>query len=252
MSTAVSEPSAKGVGRTVGILILLHMAAGLMVPFILIDRVRDAGFLESAAGMPNLVRAAVLLLFVGSAIAVGIASSAWPLFHQYSSAMALWLLALSIAGFSLQAVDNSHLLSILSLSQQYARDGAAKAEMFQALALVSLAARKWAHYSYLLVAVTWILLLYSLLYRFRLVPRALATFGVVASGLQIAGVSLLALFGYRPQILLAGTPLAPAYIGLALWLIFKGFDERHHSLERQAQRAGIAGTQALSRYRGPI
>lgn len=216
--------SPKSVGRTVGILIVLHLVAGLIVPFILVDRVRDTGFLASAAGMPNQLRAAVMLLFVGSAFAVAIAITAWPVVRRYSVGMALWLLALSVASFSLQAVDNAHLLAILSLSQEYAKAGTAKADLFQALAIVSLSARKWAHYSYLLVAVTWMLLLYSLLYRFRLVPRVLAGLGVVASLLQIASVTLLALFGHRPQVLLA-TPLGPAYVSLALWLIVKGFDE---------------------------
>jgi hypothetical protein len=233
MAELATIGSPKAAGRTVGILILLHLAVGLVVPFILLDQVRNAGFLASAARMPNQVRAAVLLLFVGSALAVAIAVAAWPVLRRYSSAMALWLLALSVAGFSLQAVDNAHLLSILSLSQEYAKAGAAKAELFQALAIVSVSARKWAHYSYLLVAVTWILLLCSLLYRSRLVPRALAGFGVVASVLQIAGVSLLALFGYPPEMRLA-MPMGPAYLGLALWLIVKGFGE-HRSVELPRQ-----------------
>jgi Domain of unknown function (DUF4386) len=233
MSTLMTAPVAQlatdssrtTMGRTLGILMLLHLAGGLILPFVLIDRVRDAGFLASAAVMPNQLRAAVILLFVGSAFAVAIAIAAWPLARRYSVAMALWLLALSVAGFSLQAVDNAHLMSILSLSQEYAKAGAAKTDLFQALAIVSLSARKWAHYSYLLVAVTWMLLLFSLLYRFRLVPRALAGLGVVASLLQIASVTVLALFGYRPQVLLA-TPLGPIYAGLALWLIVKGFEEQ--------------------------
>jgi hypothetical protein len=86
--------------------------------------------------------------------------------------MALWLLALAVAGFSLQAVDNAHILSMLSLSQEYAKAGVAKAELFQALAVVVGAARKRSHYTVLLVAVIWIFLLYSLLYRSRLVPRS--------------------------------------------------------------------------------
>ena len=216
--------SAKSVGRMVGVLLLLHLAAGLVVPFILLHPlVTPPGFLASAAGVPNQVRAAVLLLFVGSAIAIGIASTAWAVFRQYSSAMALWLLALAVASFSLQAVDNAHILSMLSLSQEYAKADAAKTELFQALAVVVGAARKWSHYTALLVAVSWIFLLCSVLYRFRLVPRALAAFGAVASVLQITGVSLRGLLGYPPETRLA-MPLAPAYVALAVWLMVKGFD----------------------------
>ena len=226
--------SAKSIGRIVGVLLLLHLAAGLIVPFILLHPlVTPPGFLASAAGVPNQVRAAALLLFVGSAITIGIASAAWSVFRQYSSAMALWLLALAVASFSLQAMDNAHILSMLSLSQEYAKTGVAKAELFQALAVVVGAARKWAHYTALLVAVSWIFLLYSVLYRFRLVPRALAAFGAVASMLQITGVSLRGLLGYSPETRLA-MPLAPAYVGLAVWLIVKGFDERRRPLSAEA------------------
>lgn len=235
MSTAVvKERSVKSVGRTVGVLLLIHLAAGLTAPFILLlPLIAPPGFLANGAGVPNQVRGAVLLLFVGSAIAIGITCTAWPVFRQYSSAMALWLLSLAAASFSLQAVDNAHLLSMLSLSQEYAKAGSDKADLFQALAVVVGSARKWAHYSFLLVVGSWILLFHTALYRFRLVPRALAAFGLVGSLLQITGVTLRALFGYPPETRLA-MPLAPAYVALAVWLIVKGFDERHRPLEAQA------------------
>ncbi len=235
MSTSSGkETSAKSVGRTVGVLLLLHLAAGLTVPFILLNPViAPPGFLANAAGSPNQVRAAVLLLFVGSAIAIAVASAAWSVFRQYSSAMALWLLGLAIASFSLQAVDNAHLMSMLSLSQEYVKVGAGNADLFNALAVVAGSARKWSHYSFLLVVGSWIFLLCALLYRFRLVPRVLAAFGLVGSLLQIAGVTLRGLWGYPPETRLA-MPLAPAYVALAVWLIVKGFDERHRPLEAQA------------------
>ena len=148
MNTAATRtPPEKNVGRVVGVLLLLHLAAGLMVPFMMLHSlVSPPGFLASAAAIPNQVRGAVFLLFLGSALAVGVASAAWSVFRAYSSAMALWLLALAIASFTLQAVDNAHLLSMLSLRRQYAEAGAAKRELFQSLALVVGAARKWSHY----------------------------------------------------------------------------------------------------------
>jgi Domain of unknown function (DUF4386) len=193
----------------------------------------------SAAGVATQVRAAVLLLFVGSAIAIAVASAGRRVFRQYSSAMALWLLALAVAAFSLQAVDNAHILSMLSLSQTYASAGAAKAELFEGLALVVGAARKWSHYTFLLTVGCWILLLFTLLYRFRLVPRPLAAFGMIGAVLQIAGVSLRGLLGLAPEMRLA-MPLAPAYVLLAVWLMVKGFDVRHHAVEGEEQGAPSA------------
>jgi hypothetical protein len=226
--------SAKSVGRVAGILLLVHFAAALTVPFVLLDRViRPPGFLVNAAGIPGQVRAAVLLLFVGTAIAVGISIMALPVFRQCSSAMALWLLALAVAAFSLQAVDNGAILSMLSLSQEYAKADATKADLLQTLAIVVGSTRKWTHYTYLLVLGSWIFLLYSLLYRFRLVPRALAALGLIGSVGQITGVTLRGLLGYAPETRLA-MPLAPLYIVTAVWLIAKGFDERHRSVVARA------------------
>jgi hypothetical protein len=158
MSTAVvMEPSGKSIGRTVGVLLLLHLAAGLTVPFILLNPIiAPPGFLVNAAANSDQVRAVVLLLFVGTALAIGIASIAWSVFRQYSSAMALWLLALGVASFALQAVDNAHLLSMLSLSQEYAKAGVEKADLFHAPAVVVGSARKWSHYSFLLAIGSWI------------------------------------------------------------------------------------------------
>lgn len=213
-------------GRAVGVLLLLHLAVGLIVPFAMLDRVRgDAGFLERAAASPDLVRAAVFLLFAGSAIAIGISIAALPVFRRFSSGASLWLLAMAVAGFSLQAVDNGALLSMLSLSEEYAEASAPRADLVQALSLAVGSARRWAHFTSLLVVGSWILLLCSLLYRTRLVPRTLAAFGILGSVLQITGVPLRALSGLAPDPRLA-MPLAPAYVALAVWLMVKGFDQR--------------------------
>jgi uncharacterized protein DUF4386 len=230
-TTAMTEDAAEmsprigsgtSTGRILGVLMLVHLVGGLFVPFVLLDRVRgSAGFLAGAAGSPVQLRAAVLLLFAGSALAIGIAITAWPVIRRYSSAMALWLVALAVAAFALQAVDNAALLSLLSLSQEYVKADAAKLDLFQMFGVVLSLARKWVHYTALFLAVSWIFLLFSVLYRLRLVPRVLAGLGLVASMLQIIGVTLRGFLGYPPEMRMA-MPLAPAYVALAVWLMVKG------------------------------
>jgi hypothetical protein len=101
------------------------------------------GLLATAAANSVQVRAAVLLFFVGAAGTVGLTIAAFPVFRRCSSVMALWLLALAVAAFSLQAVENAALLSTLSLSQEYSKAGAAQADLFQALDVVVSSARRW-------------------------------------------------------------------------------------------------------------
>ena len=116
--------SEKGTARAVGALLLLHLVGGLIVPFVLLDPlVKAGGFLSIAATMPTQVRVAVMLLFAGSAMAIAVACAALRVFRQHSSAAAYWLLALAVAAFALQAADNAHLLSMLSLARSAPESG---------------------------------------------------------------------------------------------------------------------------------
>jgi len=134
------------------------------------------------------------------------------------------LLAFSMASCSLQAVDNAHLLSMLSLSQQYAQAGGPD-ELFQTLAVVVGSTRRWVHFTVLLVIDSWIFLLYSVLYRFALVPRALAVFGLLTVMLHFTGIPLPAFLGYS-ILTLTGVPMGLSHLALALWLMARGFAER--------------------------
>lgn len=229
----------KRVARIIGILLLLHLAAGLILPFVLLQPLGSPRtFLAVAAAMSNQVRIAVMILFAGSALPIGISCAALRLFRTYSTATAYWLLALAAASFVLQTVDNGHLLSMVSVSQAYAEAGAANARTFQAAGLAVGALRKWSHYSFLLTVGCWIILLNSFLFRFRLVPRWLAGFCVAAAVGQLSGVTLRGLWEYTPESRLA-MPLAPAYVALAMWLIFKGLDLQPRSADpHEATGAG--------------
>ena len=230
--------SEKSAGRTIGILVLLHLLIGLMVPFIILDFTRaSSGSLPINPDHANQVRVAVFLLCVGSAMASAISVAAFPVIRRYSSGWAIWLVSLSVAAFSLQMVDNGRLLTMLSLSQRYTDLAAANPGMYQELAYLAGASRKWSHYTYLLVAVSWIFLLFAALFRLRLVPRSLAGAGMLCALLQIGAVSVRAILGYAPAMRLA-VPLGPLYLSLALWLIVKGFNAR--KVASSSEYSGIA------------
>jgi hypothetical protein len=217
--------SAKSVGQLIGMRLVVQLA-GLIVPFVLLHPLtrgpRD--YLANAAGASFQVKVAVFLLFANCALTIGIAIAAWPVFRQYSEAMALWLLAVSVIMFSLQAVDNAHMLSMLSLSQRYAEAGGPD-ELFQVLAAAVGSTRRWVHFTELLVIDCWIFLLYSVLYRFAVAPRALAAFGLLTVMLHFTGIPLPGFLGYS-IVTLMGVPMALSHIALALWLMTKGFEER--------------------------
>jgi len=218
--------SATRVGRIIGMLLLAHLATGLIVPYVLLQPLTKApaGFLETAAGMSAQVRFYVLLLFVGGAISVGISVAAWPIIRQRSYRLGLWLLVLAVVNFTLQIIENSHWLSMLSLSQAYAEAGAGDARLFLSLGMVIRAAWKWAHYSHILVVVGWLFTLFCLLFRCAMVPRALAGIGMVFCVSQFVGITLPTFAGYRmPYPEFFGMPLGVLDIVLAVWLMANGF-----------------------------
>jgi hypothetical protein len=217
--------SAKSVGRFIGILLVLQLS-GLIVPFVLLHPLTTGprDFLANAAGASLQIRVAVFFLFANCALTIGITVVAWPVFRQHSEAMALWLLAASVIMFALQAVDNVHILSMLSLSQQYAQAGGPN-ELFQTLAAMVGSTRRWVHFTELLVIDSWIFLLYSVLYRFALVPRALAAFGLLTVMLHFTGIPLPAFLGYS-IVTLMGVTMGLSHLALALWLMVRGFEER--------------------------
>jgi hypothetical protein len=230
----------KNTGRIIGVLILAHMLTGLMIPYIVMRplTIAPANFLSCAAGMALEVKLSVALLFIGGAIPIGITIMAWPLLRQRCHAMGLWLLSIGVVNLVLQAVENEHWLSMLFLSQQYAGAGSADTGFLQTLGMALRSEWKWAHYTHLLFAVTWMLLLYIIIYRLRLVPRVLAAFGLIAVVLQIVGITLPGLMSYSIPFSaeVYSLPLGVAYLSLILWVIIKGFKE-----PKDAEPIGEAG-----------
>jgi hypothetical protein len=211
----------KSVGRIVGILLLLQFIGGLLVNFVFMEPVFAApGFLSNAAGHSLLISISVLLGLATGLTSVAIAITAYQLFRQYSQAMALWFIALALASFTLNAVENINLMSMLSLSEAYAKANGADHDLYQALRGVVAASRNWAHYIGLLGGGSALLVFYSILFRFALVPRVLAACGIGAVALQMIAVAL-PLFGQNILFQMLA-PLAIVQLALTLWLLTKG------------------------------
>jgi hypothetical protein len=216
--------SAKSVGRIIGVLLLVQLA-GFIVPFVMLHPIATGSrdWLANAAASAFQIKAAVFLLFGNTALTIGIAIAAWPVFRRYSERMALWLVALAVIMFTLQAVDNAHVLSMVSLSEQSAQAGGPD-DIFQRLAAAAGSTRKWMHYSELLAIDAWMFMFYSVLFRCLLVPRALAGFGLLTVVLHATGITLPLWLGY-PSVMLLGASMALGHTALAGWLMAKGFED---------------------------
>lgn len=216
--------SAVNIGRFVGALLFVQLV-GLSLPFILMMPIASSAYLENAAGISFQVRIAVFLLFANAAITIWIAIRSFPVFREHSLAASIWFIAFSLIWFVMQSIDNAHILSMLSLSQEYSKSGGANAELFGILGTAIRSTRRWVHYTELLVIDTWFLLFYGILFWFRLVPRLLAGFGLAAVLLHAAGIPLPVFLGYS-SIMPLGFSLAISHIAVGAWLVVKGFDSK--------------------------
>lgn len=218
--------SAKGTGRTLGVLLLLQFAAAIMVPFILLRplTVGSPGFLTTAAENSVQIRSAVLLFFVGGALTVSLGVTALPVLRRHGSGWAYWFLVICAASFTLDAVHNAAVMTMLSLSEQYVGEGAVAPAAYMAVGAAVASARRWAHYSQLVAIGGWIFVFYASLFRFALIPRALAAAGLVGIVLQFVGVTLLMYLGYSAVGWMA-MPLFPIQVTTAVWLMVKGLRE---------------------------
>lgn len=215
----------KSVGRIIGMMLFVQLA-GLIVPFVLLLPLTTgpSAFLAHAAGASFQIKIAVFLLLANCALTIGISIAAYPVFRQFSSTMALLLVSVGVIMFALQAVDNVHVLAMLSLSQQYGMAGGPD-ELYQTIAGVVGATRKWAHYSELMVIDVWIFLLCGLLYRFALVPRALAAFAMITVMMHFTGMLVPVFLGYS-SVTPMGAAMGLGHLSLAIWLVARGFKER--------------------------
>jgi len=209
-------------GRVVGVLILAQMAGGVLVNFVLAAPLFGSpGFLANAAPHSSQIATSILLGLALGGLSLAIAIAVFPIVRPRSLAMALGLVALATVSLAVAAVEQIGVSSMLSVSEAYAKASAPEQELFQSLRVVVASARNGAHYIGLIIGGSTIFALYAILYRFALVPRWLAGFGLAAAALQIGAVAM-PLFGQGIVFPLLA-PLGVSQLILALWLITKGF-----------------------------
>jgi hypothetical protein len=207
------------------VLLLIQMAASYLVNFVLLEPLTSAagGLLVSAAASPLRVGTSALAGIGMGAISVGIAITVWPILSRYSSRLALWMVALALVGLSLQALQQIGILCVLSLSEMLNSTPDVSNSVYKTVALLARSIRNWAHYTELIIGGGMYFVFLVALFRFRLVPRPLAGFALVAAVLQISTVSA-PFFGHDVVFPLLA-PLGIALLVLAIWLIVRGFDD---------------------------
>lgn len=208
-----------------GVIFLLQIVISSTAYFGLLDfgPTGPSGFLANAALYPDRMSLAAILLIGSGFLSIALSTTAWPLFRQYSARVANAYLVLTSVSMALLAVEAGTIMSMLTVSQEYAKAGEADAGTYEIVGTTVRFARYWAHYTTLLVGSGTLLLLYTSLFRFRLVPRVFAGLGTACVLLQMTGL-VMPFFGNDINFLLLA-PLGICHIALAIWLVAKGFTE---------------------------
>ena len=212
--------------RCLAALFLSQLVIGPIANFRLLGDAFEGkgGYLVNAAAHAASLSSAVLLTVALALTSAGIAVVLWPVLRPLSERMALALAILGAALVALAGMENASLLAMLSLSQAYAAAGSPDAALYTALRGVVSAPRNWSHLIHLLMGGLTLLAMYAALFRFRLVPRWLAGFGILASLSQMIAVTTPLYGGWVLFPLLA--PLGAAQLLLTGWLLVKGLQPR--------------------------
>jgi len=211
-------------GRIIGALIIIQMIFGVVLNFVLEAPLFGApGFLVNAAHHSRQIGLAALLGLITEALWVGIAITVLPFGYRHSRTMTLWLASLAVVVLAVAVIENAAVMSMVSLSEAYAKASSADRGQLEAIRIVAASARNWPHFLARMLDGCTIFAFYAVLYQSALVPRMLAGLGLIASVLQVCGVAM-PLFGHDVVFQMLA-PLGLVQLILAVWLLGKGFRE---------------------------
>ncbi len=211
----------------VGILFIIATVAPLLsFPFSgFIDDPDD--FIKITENETQVIIGAIFELIMAFAIA-GIAITIYPVLKKQNEGLALGYAGARIIEGILFIVGVIGLLSLVTLSHEFVKAGAPDASYFQTLGTLILAVREWGgHMLGSIVLGLGALILYSLLYKSKLVPRWLSIWGLIGAPLALLE-GLLSMLGivdpFSTNAVLLNIPIAINEMVLAVWLIVKGFN----------------------------
>ena len=189
-------------------------------------------YLDNAYPNRIVVIIGILLEFTGVPAVILISVFFFPILKKHNEALALGYVGFRLFEAALLSVAYISKLSLINVSQDYLNRGGVDTSYFQYIGSSIQSVNYWAGTTgliYLIVFALGSLILYSVLYQLKLVPRFISIWGFIAAIVLLTG-SVLANIGMFAGIsglileLIVALPIAVAEMMLAIWLIFKGFN----------------------------
>lgn len=201
---------------------LLFVGQAIYEPVLEGDDVLTTAFPERSAAVAGL-----LVEFVCVMAILLIPVFLFPVLKRQNEALALGYTGFRFLEVVLFLALEANLLSLVWVSESYLDSGSAA---FDGI-LASIRAENDAlFFVYVIVFTLGALVLYSVLYQSRLIPRWLSVWGLAGAAFLLIGVVLMLLdvvagTAFDSEVIWA-PPIAVQEMVMALWLIFKGFDAK--------------------------
>jgi hypothetical protein len=211
----------------VGVLFLAAMVASLLGGALVEAVISAPEFLKTIAENETQLLIGVLLELLNGIAVLGIGVLMFPILKWFNQKLAVGYLGFRIveAVFCCMIVISP--LSLITLSRENINAGVLDAPYFQTASVMSIAGR--ASIANLLIPVflsLGALLLYSILYQSKLLPRFIAVWGLIGA-ILILLLNLLITFNVElgSTAMIFALPMILNEIFLGIWLIFKGFNQ---------------------------
>ncbi|ACO48196.2 DUF4386 domain-containing protein [Deinococcus deserti] len=247
--------SSKMDARITGVLFILATVSAVLGVLLYAPLLNDPDFLRSGQSHTHRVILGALFELILASAAVGTAITLFPYVKRQNESLALGYVSFRVLEATLIIVGVLSMLSYLTLRNQFMAAPAPHLPSFQTVGGLLLALHEWTFLlgpNFMLGINT--LMCAFLLHQSRLVPRGIATLGLVGGAL-ILTAAVLELFGVVRQLSPWGValalPVAAYEMILAGWLITKGFRPTAiHHLESGPQASGSAAAQPMQTLYG--
>ncbi len=208
-----------------GILIITGMIAGMLS---VVPAVESSDYLTEVSANQNKVLLGAFFQFTLVPIYIGFALLLYSILRKYNESLAIGFVSFRIIAGIFQLIGVIILPLFLLLSQEFIKSTNPDALYFQTLGDVLKLGRDLAnHVGMMLATGLGNLILFYIFYKTKLIPRWLSSWGLIGNALAMLA-SFLILFRLidviTPHFIVLTIPLVLQEIGLAIWLIAKGFN----------------------------
>ena len=208
-----------------GALYLLTFASSIPAVFVLDPVLSDPAYVLGAGADTRVIWGAVLDI-INPLACIGTAVVLYPVLKRQSQALALGFVTSRVLEAAILMTGVLSLLAVVTLRQDLGATAGSDTDALVAVAAGLVAVRDWAFLLGTSLAIPNALLLGTLMYRSRLVPRAIPLMGLIGAPLLLIANGL-TLFGLNDQLSLLSAVALPGIffweLSLGVYLVVKGF-----------------------------